>query len=296
MVLLIDDVHWIDAESDAFLAQLVDAVGWTRTLLVLNFRPDYSAEWMGVPYYRPLPLAPLDADAAGDLLRELVGDGEAMAPLRAVIQERAEGNPFFIEEIVQSLLDQGVLVRERRPIGGAPVRLARPVEEIRIPATVQSVLAARIDGLPERAKQVLQTAAVIGKRFFEPVLRLALASDAPPGESDSPDSVAQALRTLQRADLIRTEGDGAPAEYAFKHPLTQEVAYGAQLQEARARQHEIVARALEVVHAARLGEHAALLAHHWAAAHKRSEAQLWHRRAALRVTNIQVSRARGPRT
>jgi class 3 adenylate cyclase len=304
-VLLIDDVHWIDADSDAFLAQLVDAVGWTRTLLLLNFRPDYTAEWMRASYYQQLPLAPLTSDATDALLQALVGTDPAAAGVCAVIKERAAGNPFFVEEIVQSLVDQGVLERERPARGaGAPtggMRVLRPVTTIDIPATVQSLLAARIDCLPDPAKEVLQAAAVIGKQFAEPVLRLTLGADmAPTPEHPSPapvppwrhggGGVADALRVLQRADLIHPQPSEACREYAFKHPLTQEVAYASQLQETRACKHEAVARALETVHAERLGEHAALIAHHWEAAGKRYEVRLWRRRAALRVTNIQVRR------
>ncbi len=310
-VLLIDDVHWIDRESNAVLAELVEAVGWTRTLLLLNFRPEYAAAWMSASYCQQLQLSPLSPDAADALLRELLGDHPSIAAVCAVIKERAAGNPFFIEEIVQSLVDQGVLVRERLArsqgvdAGGSRVRLARPVAEMRIPATVQSLLAARIDSLPESAKYVLQAAAVIGKRFSEPVLRLALGAGAAPSDQqpvaaaplcrDGGVDLTHALRTLRRADLIHSEPPDAPAAYTFKHPLTQEVAYYSQLQETRARKHEAVARALEVVHADRLGEHAALLAHHWEAANKRYEAQLWRRRAALRVTNIQIRRNGGRR-
>jgi class 3 adenylate cyclase len=307
-VLLIDDAHWIDAESDTVLAQLVEAVAWTRTLLLLNFRPDYTAAWMNAPHYRQLPLAPLTADASDALLEELTGGGPAVAAVCTAIKERAAGNPFFIEEIVQSLVDQGLLVRERpaRAAGGTALSVAReaaPVSELRIPATVQSLVAARIDSLPESAKHVLQVAAIIGKRFAAPVLRLALETDVTspgaPGtghpRSNEADLTA-ALTVLQRADLIHPEPAAGPAEYVFKHPLTQEVAYGSQLLETRARQHEAVARALEVVHADRLGAHAALLAHHWEAANKRSQAMQWRRRAALRVTSIQVRRDKMRRT
>jgi class 3 adenylate cyclase len=297
-VVLVDDAHWIDAESNAILAQLVEAVGWTRTLLLLNFRPEYAADWMRVSYYQQLALAPLASDGADALLHALLSDEEALAAVGAVIKERAAGNPFFIEEIVQALVDQGVLVRAgpaRATTGTGErtrLRLAQPIGELRIPATVQSLLAARIDGLPEPVKYVLQGAAVIGKRFGEPVLRLALETDAAASGLSAVPDLASALRTLERADLIRAEPCDGPSEYSFKHPLTQEVAYSSQLQETRTRKHAAVARALEIVHADRLGEYAALLTHHWAAADKRYEAQLWRGRAALRVTTIQVRRER----
>jgi adenylate cyclase len=285
-VLLLDDVHWVDRDSDAFLAELVDAVGWTRTLVLLNFRPEYSAPWMQTAYYQPLQLAPLDEGASDALLRELLGDAPAVAPVGAAIKERAAGNPFFIEEIVHSLVAQGVLVRER-----AGWRVTQPVTAVRIPATVQALLGARIDSLPEPAKYVLQTAAVIGKRFAEPVLRLTLQAEASPcGQAGGGLDVAAALRLLQGADLIHAGGTEAQREYVFKHPLTQEVAYAAQLQETRQRMHAAVAGALEVVYADRLGAHAALLAHHWEAANQPYDARLWRRRAALRVTNIQTRR------
>ena len=300
-VLLIDDVHWIDQESNAVLAELVEAVGWTRTLVLLNFRPEYAPDWKSTSYYQQLELLPLTPDAADALLRDLVGADTAVAAICALIQERAEGNPFFIEEIVQSLVDQGVLVRERpagRPADAVHVEVARPVAEIRIPATVQSLLAARIDSLDEPVKHVLQTAAVIGKRFAEPVLRMALGADATPTEQQpgAEAEVREALRILQLADLIRLEASDTAAEYVFKHPLIQEVAYGSQLQETRERRHGATAQAFEIVYADRLGEYAALLAHHLEAANKRYEARLWRRRAALRVTNIQVRRDRARRS
>ncbi len=279
IVLLLDDVQWIDAESAAFLARLVDAVGWTRTLLLLNWRPDHTVDWLRAPYCQRLDLAPLGADATEALVRTLVGDDPTLAGVCSLVGERAAGNPFFVEEIVQSLVDEGVLQRVRRSL-----RLARPVTELRIPATVQSLVAARIDSLPEAAKHVLQAAAVIGKQFSEPLLRLTLGAAS---------DVAPALRTLEHADLVRAEAQTG-AEYTFRHPLTQEVAYQTQLLEKRTRGHEAVARALEAVHAHRLGEQASLLAYHWEAAGKRYEAQRWRRRAALQVTHIEVGRTRRP--
>src|SRR5262249_22602291 len=207
------------------------------------------------------------------------------------------------EEIVQSLVDQGVLERagpphrQGTPVPRLPVRLTRPVDEIRIPATVQSLLAARIDGLSQFPKEVLQVAAVIRKRFSLPVLRLALGASpatAPQAEAvsglvgHSDAELAQALGMLQRADLIHSETSEARAEYGFKHPLTQEVAYNSQLQETRVRKHEVVARALEVVHADRLGEYAPLLAHHWGPANNRYEARLRRRRARPHAADIQL--------
>ena len=273
-VLFLDDVQWIDAESEAFLARLADAVGFTRTLLLLNARPEYQAPWMSASYFERIELAPLSAQASDSLLRGLVGADPALEPVCALVNARAAGNPLFAEEIVQALVEQGALARERNGM-----RLVREVEEIRIPATVQSLLTARVDSLPPGAKRALQVAAVAGKRFEEALLRAVL--------GDAAAALPEALRTLARADLIHPDG---ASHFAFKHPLTQEVAYGSQLQEVRAARHEAVARALQELHADRLGEQADLLAHHWDAAGKRGEARRWRRLAALRVTNIQLRR------
>jgi adenylate cyclase len=277
-LVLFDDAQWMDGESEAFLARLVDAVGFTRALLVVNARPEYTAAWMAEPRFTRIDLAPL-ADAESELLlRELLGDDPALAELRGRIQAHAAGNPFFAEETVQSLFERGALVRE----GGA-VRLAAPVDALELPVSVQSLLAARIDVLPGSAKHVLQLAAVIGKRFAEPVLRAALGDEAA--------GLGEALRVLQSADLVHPESAEPSAPFTFTHPLTQEVAYAVQLQEARVERHRTVAQALQSVFGTRLGEHAALLAHHWSEAGQRSEAARWRRLAALRVTNIQPRRS-----
>src|SRR5207247_11208870 len=160
----LEDLRWLDAASEAFLEVLVDAVAGARTLLLVNFRPEYHAGWMQRSYYQQLPLQPLGAAALEELLRELLGPG-ALDGVATLVRERTGGNPFFVEEVVQALADGGVLSGER----GA-YRVERPVETIALPATVQALLAARIDRLSDREKGVLQTAAVIGQELTEPVL------------------------------------------------------------------------------------------------------------------------------
>jgi predicted ATPase len=300
LVLFIDDAHCIDAEGDAMLAEIVDALGWTRTLLLVNFRPGYRPTWMDTSYYREIALAPLSDDDADELLCGLVGDDASTSDLRRLIRERTGGNPFFAEEVVQSLIDHGALADDaatpsaagaRRVGTTAPLRMTRPIDDLAIPATVQALLAARLDRLRGHDKQVLQAAAVIGRTFSPDVLRHVLAqATAESGLSDA--GVDDALRALQHADFIRREDGESDAAYAFKHPLTQAVAYGSQLAESRARLHVAVARALQALHAEQLGQYAGLLAHHFAAANWTFEAARWRRRAALRVTNIELSRRR----
>jgi adenylate cyclase len=266
-LILVDDLHWIDGASDAFLSQIVEAVGGSRSMLLVNFRPEYRAEWMQRSYYLQLPLAPLGPEAIAELLGDLLGEDASLVGLHDRIVQHTGGNPFFIEEVVHALVESGVLEGTQ-----GRYRLVESIERIKVPGTVQAVLAARIDRLADREKQVLQTAAVIGRSFgestLERVARLA-----------GPDLVA-ALATLQAAEFVRQEALYPRAEYAFRHPLTHQVAYESQLGERRARVHGTVARALEEEHAESLDEHAALLAHHWEQAGESLEAARWHRRAA----------------
>jgi adenylate cyclase len=266
-ITLVDDLHWIDAGSDEFLAQLVEATSGTRTLLLVNFRPEYHAEWMGRSYCQQLPLVPLGSQAAEELLNDLLGKDPSVTPLLKLVRDRTGGNPFFIEEIVQSLVEAGSLQG-----GRGAYRLAGPVEKLEVPSTVQSVLTARIDRLVERDKQVLQTAAVIGKVFSEPILEEVI-------ELPKPD-LLDALAVLKASEFIYEQAIYPVAEYAFKHPLTQEVAYTSQLKQRRSRVHGAVADAIGALHGEQIEEHAALLAHHCEAAGEPLAAARWAGRAA----------------
>jgi class 3 adenylate cyclase/tetratricopeptide (TPR) repeat protein len=264
---LFEDLHWIDGASEAFLENLIEAIPASRTLLLVNFRPEYHAGWMQKSYYQQVPLLPLGAGAIGELLQDLLGTDPSLGGLGDRIRERTGGNPFFIEEVVQTLAEARCLEGSK----GAR-RLVKPIEEAAIPATVQAVLSARIDRLPERAKQVLQTASVIGRSFSEPVLNRVV--------DVSKTDLAEAIQFLLRAEFIYQEALYPVAEYAFKHPLTQDVAYGSLLGDRRARLHAAVAAAVEQLYAEKLDELSALLAHHWEGAGESFRAVGWHRRAA----------------
>jgi len=297
LVVFVDDLHCINPDGDALLGEMVDALGWTRTLLLVTFRPQHRSDWMGASYYREIALAALADDDVDALLRRLVGDDESTDPLRQLIRERTGGNPFFAEEVVQSLVEHGILTRDAAEpgdgadtTGAAPhMRLAQPIAELSIPPTIQALLAARLDRLAERDKLVLQAAAVIGPRFMPAVLQHVLEHEpATSAGAFGGAAVEEALAELGRADFIRR--DELHGECAFKHPLTQAVAYGSQLASSRARLHVGVARALQALNPDQLGQVAELIAHHFAAADWRFEATRWRRRAALRVTKIELRR------
>ena len=266
-VTMFEDLHWIDPASEAFVANHVDAVRGTQSLTVVNFRPEYQAPWMSKPHYRQLALAPLGPEETEQMLAALLGSHPSLTELPAMIRERTGGNPFFMEEVVQSLVERGNL----EGVPGA-FELVRAVERGAVPASVHAVLAARIDRLAEREKAVLQSAAVIGKEFAEPVLARVAQLDASELEAT--------LRELVAGEFLYEQELYPEVVYAFKHPLTMEVAYGSQLGDRRAASHAKVATAIAELYPERLDERSALLADHWEAAGETLEAARWHARAA----------------
>ena len=266
-ITLIEDLHWLDDASGEFLAHMVDARAGSRNLLVLNFRPEYHADWMQKSWYRQIPLTPLGKEAIAELLADLLGTDPSIGTLVGPIHARTGGNPFFTEEVAQTLIESGHLEGRR----GA-YRLVTALERLEVPASVQAVLAARIDRLPEREKRLLQTASVIGKDFAEPLL--AEVAEVPAEE------LKASLAALHRAEFIHEQAIYPVVDYSFKHPLTQEVALGSQLKERRCQVHAAVARAIERQHPEHLDERAPLLAHHWEEAGDALAAARWHKRAA----------------
>ncbi len=266
-VILLEDLHWFDRVSEAICVEVLAGAVTSPTLVLTTFRPEYDATPLARWDYRRLALEPLRGDALTELVRGLLGPDASVARLAERLSERTGGNPFFVEEVVQALIETGALSGS----AGA-YRLATPVEDVAIPPSVQAVLAARIDRLAERDKGLLQTAAVIGRRCSAPVLRRVAGL---PG-----DELAAAAQSLVAAEFLHEVALFPAVEYAFKHPLTQEVAYRSQLGERRARIHAEVARAVEELHADDLDERAALLAYHWEGAGDAGRAAEWHARAA----------------
>ena len=267
VVLVVEDLHWIDEASGAMLSEMIAALAGTRTLAVLNFRPEYERGWEDSELYSEFPLEPLSQEATRELLRDLAGEDPSLDGLEEPIHARTQGNPFFVEEIVRELVEAGHLKGER----GA-YRLVRPVEEAGVPATVQAVLAARIDRLDPRAKQLLQVASVIGKEVGEKALGLTAGL---PGEELEP-----ALGELIAAGFLYEAELYPERVLAFRHPLTQEVAYGSQLGERRAAGHAAVARALVELEPQRIDELSALVARHMERGGETLEAARWSARAA----------------
>jgi tetratricopeptide (TPR) repeat protein len=240
LLLVFEDLHWIDTETQALLDSLVESLPTARLLLLVNYRPEYQHGWGSKTYYTQLRLDPLPPLSADEFLQPLLGDGvgaQHAAPLRALKQlliERTGGNPFFLEESVRTLVETGVLVGEP----GA-YRLAQALPTIQVPATVQAILSARIDRLPAEEKHLLQTAAVIGMEVPLPLLEAI---------AELPEDVLhRGLAHLQAAEFLYETRLFPEHEYTFKHALTHEVAYGSLLQERRRVLHARIVEALEVL-------------------------------------------------
>ncbi len=249
LIVEFEDLHWIDSETQALLNLLVDGIATARILLLVNYRPEYHHQWSNKTYYTQLRLDPLGKGSAAEMLTAIVGDSGETAPLKRLIIERTEGNPFFMEEMVQALFEQGVLVRD-----GA-VTLAKPLSDIRVPPTVQAILASRIDRLAPAEKELLQTLAVLGREFSLGLIKRVT------GKSD--DELEPMLTGLRLAEFIYEQPAFPDIEYIFKHALSQEVAYNSVLVEHRRLLHERAAQSIEALSADRLEDHLTELAHHF---------------------------------
>src|SRR5437588_202178 len=249
LFLVFEDLHWIDAETQAFLDDLINSVPTAAMVLAVNYRPEYRHGWGGKTCYRQLRIDPLPVAGAEELLRALVGDHSSLAPLKRLLIERTEGNPLFLEESVRALIETADLAGEP----GA-YRLARGAGTIQVPPTVQTILASRIDRLSPEHKRLLQAASVAGKDVPLPLLE---AVAEMPG-----DAFREGLAQLQAAEFIYETQLFPEIEYTFKHALTHEVAYGSLLAERRRALHATIADAIEQLYGPQLTEHVEVLAHH----------------------------------
>jgi tetratricopeptide (TPR) repeat protein len=249
LLLVFEDLHWIDTETQALLDRLVEGLPTARLLLLVNYRPEYQHGWGSKTYYTQLRLDPLPPASADEVLQALLGDDLSLVPLKPLLIARTEGNAFFLEESVRTLVETGVLA-------GSPgtYRLARALSTIQVPATVQAVLAARIDRLAPEEKRLLQTAAVIGTEVPLPLLQAI--AEVPE------DALPRGLAYLQAAEFLYETRLFPEREYTFKHALTHEVAYSSLLLERRRVLHTGIVEALKALAGDRLAEQVERLAYH----------------------------------
>jgi class 3 adenylate cyclase/tetratricopeptide (TPR) repeat protein len=268
-VVIFEDLHWIDSESQALLDLLADSIAGRHILLLVNYRPEYRHEWSGRAHYTQLRLDPLGGENAASMLEALLGDGSELGSLKRLVTDRTGGNPFFIEEMVQSLFEQGILARN------GTVRLARPLPQAHLPVTVQGVLAARIDRLEPVDRDLLHTLAVLGREFpLGLVQRIASVRGT---------DLERGISRLKAGEFIHEQPAINDLEYVFKHALTQEVAYNSVLIERRKVLHERTAQAIEALFVDSVDEHLDDLSYHYSRSGNDSRAIDYLIRAGLQA-------------
>jgi tetratricopeptide (TPR) repeat protein len=268
LLLIFEDLHWIDSETQALLDGLVESLGSARLLLLVNYRAEYQHAWGSKTSYSQMRLDALPAESAGELLDALLGDDPGLGPLKQLLVKR--GNPFFLEETVRTLVETKALAGER-----GRYRLTQPIQAIQVPATVQAMLAARIDRLPPEDKRLLQVASVVGKDVPFALLQVI---------AELPDvALRRGLDHLQAAEFLYETGLYPDLEYAFTHALTHDVTYGGLLQERRRELHARIVEAIETLHRDRLGGEVERLAHHALRGELREKAVHYLRQAGLKA-------------
>jgi len=277
LLLVFEDLHWIDAETQRLLDSLVESLPASRLLLLVNYRPEYQHGWGSKTFYSQLRLDPLPAESVEELLQSLLGNDPSLHPLKQLLIARTEGNPFFLEESVRTLFETKVIEGER-----GVYRIAKSVESIQVPATVQAVLAARIDRLAAENKRLLQSAAVIGKDV--PFVLLQAIADL------SEEDLRRGLAHLRTGEFLYETSLFPELEYTFKHALTHEVSYGSLLQERRRAFHARIVEAIEKLYSDRFSEQAELLAHHAFRGELWGKAVVYLRQAGVKAASRSANR------
>ncbi len=270
LCLIVQDLHWIDFETQAFLDSLIEHLPTNRLLLLVNYRPEYQHGWENNTCYTQLSVAPFHAESSRELLQNLLGTDVSLNPLKQILIKQTEGNPFFLEESVQILVETKALTGER----GA-YRMAKDLPTIHVPPTLQAVLAARIDRLSSEEKHILQSASVIGENVPFSLLQSII---------EMPDEqLRRSLGQLQVSEFLYETSLFPEREYKFKHALTYQVAYNSLLMERRRTLHALIVDVVESNYADRLAEHVERLAHHAFRAELWQKATLYLHRAGTKA-------------
>jgi tetratricopeptide (TPR) repeat protein len=277
LVLVFEDQHWIDSETQALLDGLVESLPTAQLLLLVNYRPEYTHNWGSKTYFTQLRLDPLPPESADVFLHALLGDDASLEPLKKLLIERTEGNPFFLEESVRTLVETQVLVGDP-----GEYHLIRDLPSIQVPPTVQAVLAARIDRLPQEEKSLLQTASVIGNEV--PFTLLQAIAEIPEH------TLYRGLTHLQATEFLYETSLFPERVYTFKHALTHDVAYGSLLQERRRVLHAQIVEALEELETERLTEQVERLAHHALQSEVWDKVVIYARQAGAKASSRSVYR------
>jgi class 3 adenylate cyclase/tetratricopeptide (TPR) repeat protein len=272
MVLILEDWHWVDEASNSALKHIVSVMAQHSLMVVVIYRPDYTSNWEHLSNYTPIVLKTLDNKQCENILKSIWGAEQVPSELNLVLHDSTGGNPFFIEELCEELVEQcAIEIQDRRAV------MTRPIEHLNIPSSVQSVIRARMDRLDSYAKESLRLASVIGREFVKRILERV---------STSKDRLAESLETLKAFELIQQVQIVPEAAYMFKHVLTQEVAYEGILRKKRKELHRLVGQAIEEIYSDRIEEQVELLHHHFNLAEDRPKAAAYGRQAAIKAYRL----------
>jgi class 3 adenylate cyclase/tetratricopeptide (TPR) repeat protein/regulation of enolase protein 1 (concanavalin A-like superfamily) len=249
LILVFEDLHWIDSLSMELLTSLVESIANAPVGIIAVYRPEFAHTWGGKSYYTQINLSPLSDTESQQLVESVLQIPEFPKEIRDMILSKSEGNPFFVEEVIRTLIDSGILTREDQLW-----KATRDIERIVVPDTIQEVIMARIDGLEEGTKRVLQCASVIGRSFLVGLLEKVL---------EIRENLERSLQRLEHLELIYEKSILPELEYIFKHALTQEVAYDSLLIKRRKEYHERVGKAIEETYPDRLEEFYEVLAYQY---------------------------------
>jgi class 3 adenylate cyclase/tetratricopeptide (TPR) repeat protein len=277
LLIILDDLHAADPETQALIDGLVDSLPTARILFVVSYRPDYSHSWGGKTYYSQIRVDPLNNTSAREMLGTLIGTVGGVDAVKRLLIEKTGGNPLFLEESVRTLVESGALAGDR----GA-YRVTKPISDLSVPATVESLLTARIDRLSRVDKRLLQAASVVGTRVPLTVLQAIVALP--------PDELRRALERLQAAELVYETSLFPDLEYTFRHALIHDVAYGSLSLERRRALHIAALNAGERLYADRVPERAEWLAFHASGGQEWARAVRYFRSAAARAVRRAASR------
>jgi len=268
-----EDLHWADKGSEEVLKYVLESIPAARVLMIFTYRPDFVHTWGGKSYHNQVNLNRLSNRESLTMVSNLLNTEAIDTDLEDLILEKTEGVPFFIEEFVRSLNDLKIIERD-----GNKCRLAKNIEDVTIPSTIQDLIMARVDSLPDGAKQVLQAGSVIEREFNYDLIKQV--TSLPEQE------LLPHLSVLKDSELLYERGIYPESTFIFKHALTRDVVYDSILSRKKKNLHEKIGNAIEEVYAERIEERYELLAHHYGLAEDWENAVQFGRLAAEKARNL----------
>lgn len=258
MVLILEDWHWSDESSQAALNHLIGVIAPHRLMVLVTYRPEYSATWDYLSYYTPIVLKPLVAPHTENIIKSVIGAAYLPEGLGGLIHDRTDGNPLFIEEVCYSLIEEGVVV-----VKNGKAVLTRSLQNLTLPDTVNAIIRTRLDRLDSNSKEALRTASVIGRVFAHRILERLYSTET---------ALSESLETLKALEVIQQIRFLPEAEYTFRHVLTQMVVYETLLLQQRREIHSAIGQVIEELYAEHLEEQASILAYHYTRSDRQAKA------------------------